>query len=122
MRTLGLALFFVCSVAFTDIHSPLWKNYETQVKEGKLITLTLALGNPMKLFVAEKEEARLDFNKMKLSVRRISPYPGEELKVTRDGHIYTILGAKNRPRELEVTATVNENREVFYFNLKKEKP
>lgn len=59
---------------------------------------------------------------MKLTVRRISPYPAEELKVSRDGRIYTILGTKAKPHELEVTATANESREVFYFNLKKEKP
>lgn len=49
MKKKILGLFFITSVAFADIHSPLWEDYGTRVKEGKLITLTLSLGNPMKL-------------------------------------------------------------------------
>lgn len=107
---------------FADIHSEDREDYASKVQAGKLVTVTLTLGNPLKLFVSGKEEARLDLSKMKLKVRRLSPYPGEELKVSRDGQFYTIQTSKVTPDKIEVTATVNENRDTFQFDVKNIKP
>lgn len=114
---LGFSVLTLSLPLFADMNSEDNKDFATKVKEGKLMTVTLTVGNPLKFFVAGKEEARLDLKNMKLKVRRLAPYPGEELKVSQDGQFYTVQNSKIQPREIEVTATVNESRETFQFDL-----
>lgn len=97
---------------------------QSQMQQGRLVTVTLTLGNPLKLFVTGKEEARLSLSNLKLKIRRLDPYLGEELAVQRDGRYYTVIVPKNQEslKQLEVIATVKDESESFQFKIDQQKP
>lgn len=104
---------------------PLQSSAETQQKQGRLMTVSVTLGNPVRIFVTGREELKLDLSKMKLTVRRLHPYPQQELKVNREGNFYTVINreAETHPfQELEVTTSIYKTSETFKFKMDEKKP
>jgi hypothetical protein len=99
-------------------------SFETQMQQGRLVTVSVTLGNPLKIFVSGKEEAKFNLNNLKLTVRRLDPYPGEELVFDKSGRYYTVPATQNGKtiNELEVTTTIKGNTETFKFKLNNRKP
>ncbi|WP_409479879.1 hypothetical protein [Pseudobdellovibrio sp. HCB154] len=98
---------------------------EVMMKEGRLMSVSLTLGNPIRIFVTGREEAKLDLSKMKLTVRRLHPYPQQELKVNKDGNFYIVVNRdlqSNALQELEVTTSVYKASESFNFKINNQKP
>lgn len=98
---------------------------EVMMKEGRLMSVSLTLGNPIRIFVTGREEAKLDLSKMKLTVRRLHPYPQQELKVNKDGNFYTVVNRdlqSNALQEIEVTTSVYKASESFNFKINNRKP
>lgn len=88
-------------------------------QEGRLLSLRLVLGEPVKLFVIGKEEAKLDLSTLKLTVRRLKPYPGKILSLNKYGDYYEIekpmlMGAKS---EIEVVTNLKGKKETFHFRV-----
>lgn len=97
---------------------------QRQMQRGRLVTITLTLGNPVKIFITGKEEARLNLNNLKLKIRRLDPYPAEELRFNKMGNLYTVaMPATSKDLNLlEVTATIKNESESFQFRLDNKKP
>lgn len=93
-------------------------------KEGRLISVHISMGNPIRIFVVGKEEAQIDVSKLNLVVKRLKPYPGKVLSVDRFDHYFVV----NNPEEfkdathLEITADVKGKKETLNFNLNKPLP
>ena len=89
-------------------------------QNGNLLSIRITPGRPIKLFVVGKEEAKVDLSQLKLTVRRLSPYPAEELAVQRTGEYYTLKSGPStkRSQKLEVRTQLGEHlEEVFQFQL-----
>jgi hypothetical protein len=88
-------------------------------QEGQMLSIRIVPGEPLKIFVLGREEAKADLTNLKLTIRRMKPYPAKTLSLSKSGD-YFIVNEKNLkgPLELEVNATVKEEKaEKFYFNL-----
>lgn len=122
-----LMLFLSSQTLYSDqrAEDPERSSAEVMMKEGRLMSVSLTLGNPIRIFVTGREEAKLDLSKMKLTVRRLQPYPAQELKVNKDGNFYTIVNRdlkNNAFQELEVTTSVYKASESFNFKINNQKP
>lgn len=93
---------------------------ESLRREGQIVSLRLAPGNPLKIFVLGKEEARLDLAKLRLTVRRLEPNPvGELLVRNKDGYFSVdALGDHKEPQTIEISTKLGEKTETFRFRLK----
>lgn len=93
-------------------------------KEGQLVTIQISRGNPVRIFVVGREEAKLDPSRLQLTVRRIKPYPGKILQVDQFNNYFVIPDSQEfqKAKELEITTTVQNKKETFHFDLKQEKP
>lgn len=90
-----------------------------QIKQsGQLLNLRIAMGEPIKIFVLGKEEAKIDFEKMKLQVRRLKPYPGEELTVEKKNGYFILQKKSLQPGESEVEVTTQWENKTEVFKLK----
>lgn len=122
-----LSLLFFSSLVFAGpaTEDPERSSAETMMKQGRMMSVSLTLGNPLRIFVSGKEEGKLDLSKLKLTVRRLQPYPQQELKVNKDGNFYTVVnrdGSKTPFEEIEVTTSVHKTNETFNFKIENTKP
>lgn len=89
-------------------------------QEGQLVTVQIAIGEPIRIFVVGKEEAKINLNDMKLTVRRLNPYPGKILNVTKSGDYFSVSEPTptDHPTELEIKTKIkNKKEETFHFKL-----
>lgn len=88
-------------------------------QEGQLVSVRIAIGEPLRIFVVGREEAKLDFSQLKLTVRRIKPYPGEILQLTKHGDYFSVSDTMNlkNETELEVKTKVKNKEETFHFKI-----
>lgn len=88
---------------------------------GQLLSLRIERGQPMRIFVVGKEEAKVDLANLSITVRRLKPYPAKELSTDRFNNTFTVVAPADskEPLELEVTTKVNSTSETFRFNLDK---
>lgn len=122
---LGLVVMANAIQADQRSEDPLQSNIETMQKQGRLMTVSLTLGNPVRIFVTGREELKLDLAKMKVTVRRLQPYPPQELKVNNNGSFYTVVNKETETRpleELEVTTSIYKTSETFNFKIEDKKP
>lgn len=92
-------------------------------QQGSLVSVQIVKGKPLRIYVTGREEGKLDLADMKLTVRRMKPYPATQLKAELSSDHYVIaepVDLKNGT-ELEVTTEVKQKIETLKFNLK-EKP
>jgi len=91
-------------------------------QQGQFLTLQIKLGEPMRIFVLGREEAKMDLNELELTVRRLNPYPGKVLSVTREGDFFSVPESSELSNggDLEIKTRVkNKNEETFLFKLDK---
>lgn len=88
-------------------------------KEGQLVTVQLSKGNPIKIFVLGREEAKVDLKHLKVVVRRLKPYPGQILKINQMGNYYEIADPQSLKsiHEIEVVTHLKDKKETFQFKL-----
>lgn len=121
MKTFLFILFASLSAAAHHLN-PLDDSARTKTlrQQGQLVTVVLTVGDPIRFFVVGREEAQFDLNALKLTVRRLNPYPGKILTVNKEEGYYVIPDASAKtlkPYELEVTTTLNNKVETHLFKI-----
>jgi hypothetical protein len=96
---------------------------ERFVREGRYVTVTLLMGDPIKIFVSGKEALRLSRANLKIEFRSKNERGWNELKLNSSGNYYEIE-SRGAPQEsgpaLEVKTTLkNKKSEVFNFKIPK---
>ena len=125
----ALKLFFVLSM-FSSVS---WAQYsgepsdpqsEILKQQGKLVTVTLSRGEPLRIFVLGREEAQFDPSDFELTVRRLKPYPAKVMKVDAQGHYYSVqeLTQTNEEREVEIKAKFKGKTETLKMKIPAKKP
>jgi len=90
-------------------------------KQGRYVNVTLQMGNPLKIFVAGKERARLSLSDVKMEIKTISNSGWQEIQLNKYGNYYSAsVGAdQTAGGTLEVRTTLkNKKSESFKFNIK----
>lgn len=109
-----LVPFVVLAQSFSD--DP---NVNVMRRQGQLVSVELVIGEPLKIFVVGREEAKIDLSDLILTVRRLKPYPGKVLRLDKTNNYFTVsepLDAK-KPLDLEVTTKVKGKSETLHFNI-----
>lgn len=90
-------------------------------EEGQMLSIRLVMGEPARIFVIGKEEAKLDLSDLKLTIRRLKPYPAREFVVNRKGNYFEVSEPKelSLSTDLQVTAKSSGKTETLKFKLKK---
>lgn len=93
-------------------------------KEGQLLTIQISKGEPVRIFVVGREEAKFNFTDLKLTVRRLKPYPAKILTLDKQDNYFVVPDASEfqNVQELEIKTELPEKTEIFKIDLKKEKP
>lgn len=86
-------------------------------QQGKLMTIQLIPGEPIKIFVVGKEEAQIDLSKLKLTVHRLSPGHQRALKLTREGDSFILNEKVTSPATLDITAQAGSESESFQIKI-----
>ena len=94
---------------------------EIVTRQGKMFTLQITKGEPLRIYVLDREAARVDLKNLKIKVRRLNPYPPEDLQTNFEMDHFTISKVKkSQPlKEIEITTTVQEKQETFNIILSK---
>lgn len=94
---------------------------EVLVQKGRYVTVTVMRGNPVKIFVANKQRVTIDNNAITLEATSGSA----PLKLSRSGEYYVIDQTpeviSSPPQMIEVRTRLNKTKksETFKFNLGK---
>lgn len=122
MKVLTWFVFLSVVAAHAEVpEDPSRPGLDALRRDGQLISVRLAPGSPLKIFVVGREEAKLDLAKLKLTVRRLEPGPETELLVrSKDGYFAVEPAApeKDQPQALEVSTKLEGKTETFRFRLK----
>ena len=88
-------------------------------EEGQLLSVRLVVSEPIRIFVVGKEEAKIDLSDLKLTVRRLKPYPAREFTASRKGDYFEVSEPKDlsRATNLEVKAETRGRVETLNFKL-----
>lgn len=116
---ISLLIIPLLASAQTYVGDPTQSLPYTVRQEGRLLSLRLILGEPVKLFVIGKEEAKLDLSTLKLTVRRLKPYPEKFLSLNKYGDYYEIEKPtlKGEKSEIEVVTNLKGKKETFHFRV-----
>lgn len=89
-------------------------------KQGQLVTVRLVPGEPLRIFVVGREEAKINLSDLKVTVKRLKPYPGKTLAVDRYQNYFAVAEPidRNQPTDLEVTTNLKGKSEVLNFTIK----
>ncbi|MBC7372217.1 MAG: hypothetical protein H7326_11665 [Bdellovibrionaceae bacterium] len=92
--------------------------------QGKMITLKLVVGEPLKILVVGREEAKIDLKNLVLTVRRMNPTKQKTLATERNENTFVVSEALNADAvtDLEVTTKLQGKKESFRFKLPVKKP
>ena len=125
-RESALVLLFGSVLASAQsMDHPSDPSYSATLKQqGKLFTIQVVRGEPIRFFVVGREEAKLDLASMALTARRLEPYPGQVMSLDRrnDYFVPTDPKALENATVLEVTAKTKTKSETMRIQLKNEKP
>lgn len=88
-------------------------------QQGDLATVRMVVGEPIRFFVVGREEAKLDMSNLKLTVRRLKPYPAKELTLDREGNTFEITEPLDTKQatQLEVKTELKGKSETLQFNI-----
>lgn len=113
--------FLVSSLSFAQgVYESLNRpDLGTLRQQGKLVSVGIEVGQPIKIFVVGKEEAKLNLADLKLTVRQVKPYPGKILSTNRDGDYFTITDPVdlNKATDIEVTTKIDNKTETLNFTI-----
>lgn len=88
-------------------------------QEGRLVSIRVVVGEPTRIFVLGKEEAKLDLDNLELRVRRLQPYPAKVLQTSRSGDFFVLDEPLdlNKPTALEVTTKLKAKKETVRIKI-----
>ncbi|MGE0762481.1 MAG: hypothetical protein AB7N80_04310 [Bdellovibrionales bacterium] len=117
---IGCMLVTGTALAQDPQQDPSRPDLNTLSRQGQLLNVRLSLGQPIKIFIVGKEEARIDLNELNVQIRRLNPYPAQDLVLSREGD-YFVLGdqiAPDQDTRIEVRAGLKgKSVEKFLFKL-----
>lgn len=123
LRTLIVSGILTIAAAFPEMAftQTVETSAEQLQREGRYVNVTVQMGNPLKIFVAGKERARLSPGDMKMEIKTLDRSNWEELKLNKYGNYYsaTVESERAPGGVLEVRTTLKDKKqESFKFNLK----
>ncbi len=133
-RTLGWFVLLICLVSAVSIMTnlafaqnetdPLASPSQQWRKQGQLVSIQIVKGNPVRIFVVGREEAKLDLSNLKLTVKRLKPYPGKVLTVDRAQNYFVIPNTNefNKVKDLEIQTIYNGQSETLRLDLDQNLP
>ena len=123
--SLAVMLLFSLNVAAQSFDDPLRPDNSSVLKQqGKLFTIQIVPGEPIRFFVVGKEEAKLDLSSLAVTVRRVEPYPGKILSLDRQNDYFVSENSSELKdaTAIEVTAKIKAKAETIRFQLENKKP
>lgn len=107
--------------------SPVIPNQNTleQIREeGQFFSIRISKDDPIRIYVVGREEAKFDLSKLKLTVRRLKPYPGKTLTIDQQNSFFTIRDSKdfNKSTDVEIETKMNNQSETFRIKIDKRVP
>lgn len=93
-------------------------------KEGQLVSVQVSRGNPIRIFIVGREEAKIDPNSMTVTVRRLKPYPAKTLSLDKFNDYFVVSDVQEfkKSKEIEITTKVKGSEETFRFDMKQDIP
>lgn len=93
-------------------------------QEGKLVSVELVWGQPLRIYVVGKKEAEVNLSTLELTVRRIQPTRSEFYTAQRQGDHFVVpeLAGQNSGSKIEIKTLINGKSESLNFQMKKEVP
>lgn len=125
MKPLLLILFFAANALAQGLMNDPGDLTTANLKqEGQLVTVQIVFGQPLRIFVVGREEAKLNYSDLHLTVRRLHPYPEKVFQLSQDGGNFVVQDAEGikRSDEIEVKTKIKDETETFRFNINKPKP
>lgn len=116
---LFICLFFPFSI-FAQTQDRLANPQEEILqKEGSLISVKIVVGEPLRLYITGKEQAKINLTDLKLTVRRVLPKPRQELTLNRlESHFeIPVKLDPGQSNDFEVTAEVQKKTEKLVFKI-----
>ncbi len=99
-------------------------NSDVLKHEGKLASVQLVMGEPIRIFIVGKEEAKLDLASMKLTVRRLKPYPEKLLETDQLSNYFALSDSLDlkEATDIEITTEIKNKKESHHFKIKNRAP
>jgi len=107
---------------FTKAVEPVQTTVDVLKQEGRLVSVSLSLGEPLKIFVVGREEAQIDLSQMKLKIRKIKNGTSSDVGLQKHDGYYTLSEPLELPAELDVQTRLKTNTENFHFKINTNKP
>ncbi len=94
------------------------------LQQGQLVSLRLVIGQPIRIFVVGREEAKLNLSQMSLSVRRLKPYPAKVLSLDRFDNYFVISEPVDlkTTTDIEVITKIKNRSETLRFKIEGPRP
>lgn len=101
------------------VDDPNHPNSTVMRRQGQLVSVEVVVGEPLRIYVVGREEAKLDFSNLTLTVRRLKPYPGKVLSLDKFNNYFTVSEPVDlkKPMDLEVTTKVKGKSETLNFKI-----
>lgn len=93
-------------------------------QQGRLFTVQIVRGEPIRFYVVGREEAAVDLSKLSVTVRRLEPSPGRVLVLDRQND-YFVSQASSELKEataIEVTAKTKSKVESIRLQIDQPRP
>ena len=121
LKSLICSAFVIAQLASAQgPQDPSRPDLNTLSQQGQLLNVRMSLGQPIKIFIVGKEEARIDLKDLNVRIRRLNPYPARDLVLSREGD-YFVLGdeiAPDQETKIEVRAGLKgKKQEKFLFKF-----
>lgn len=115
-----MSLISLVAVAQSNMMDP--SDSSVLKQQGKIFTFQILPGEPVRFFVVGREEAKIDLSNLAVTVRRLKPYPGQVLTLSRKDDYFVAEDDKELKDAiaLEVTAKASQKIEKMRFQLKRE--
>lgn len=100
------------------------ENSKMLKQQGRIFTVQLLLGEPIRFFVVGREEAKVDLNDLSVTVRRIQPYPGKVFSLDRQDDYFVVTEPNDlkSATTLEVTAKTKTKVDKVQFQIENRRP
>lgn len=125
VKKIILVIFAVFQILVTQVYAQGGYGYSNKssvnefTQEGELVSIRLVMGEPLRIFVVGKEEAKVNLSDLNIIVRRLKPYPGQTLTTSIQGDHFIV----SKPEELKgttdiaITTKIKSKSETLNFKI-----
>lgn len=98
-----------------------WNSQSTDefIQHGDLVSVRIVFGEPIRLFVVGKEEAKFNLADLSVTVRRLKPYPAQIFSTSREGDHFIISNSEElkKTTDLQITTKFKNKSETLKVNI-----